>query len=108
MTFNEFQQECIENSAFKDNPNFDIRYWALALAGESGEVADEVKKMLRDDGWSRWVEIEDHRKELILNEMANVLFYLARMASNLNVNLEELPHRQIRLCIEKKNAQQKG
>ena len=101
MTFNEFQDECIKTSAFKDNPLFDLRYWALAIAGESGEVADEIKKSIRDENFI----LTPQRKELLLNEMANVLYYLSRMSTDLGVTLESLAERQIQLCLMKKNGQ---
>jgi len=104
VTLQEFQQSCLDNSAFKDSPLYDLRYWGLAIAGEAGEVADEIKKCIRDENFI----LTPQRKELILNEMANVLYYLSRISSNLGVELESLTERQIELCLKKKNEARKG
>lgn len=98
MTFDQFQQECLVLSAFKSNPNFDLKYWGLALAGEAGEVADEIKKCIRDENFI----LTEERRQLMLNEMANVLYYLSRMATELEVGLEALAIRQIELTTIKK------
>jgi NTP pyrophosphatase (non-canonical NTP hydrolase) len=58
-------------------------YPTLGLCGEAGEVADKVKKVLRDHGGHFSEEI---RADLAL-ELGDVLWYLARLASELNLDL---------------------
>lgn len=48
MTLNEFQQGALETANI--SPQNRIIYPALGLTGEAGEVADKIKKVLRDNG----------------------------------------------------------
>jgi NTP pyrophosphatase (non-canonical NTP hydrolase) len=58
-------------------------YPTLGLCGEAGEVAEKVKKALRDHGGQF---SEDSRADLAL-ELGDVLWYLARLASELDLDL---------------------
>ncbi len=46
ITLNEYQQAAVATAIFPTDSH--ISYLALALCGEAGEVADKVKKVLRD------------------------------------------------------------
>ena len=61
-------------------------YPTLGLCGEAGEVADKVKKVLRDHQGNFSEQI---RAELAL-ELGDVLWYVARLASELNLELEAI------------------
>ena len=58
----------------------------LGLAGEAGEAADKVKKILRDKGG---FASEDDRAELV-KELGDVLWYVANVARYLDVDLSEI------------------
>ena len=62
-----------------------IIYCALGL-GEAGECIGEIKKMWRDDGLS----VSPERREKILYEMGDVLWYLDALANELGSSLEEI------------------
>jgi NTP pyrophosphatase (non-canonical NTP hydrolase) len=61
-------------------------YPTLGLCGEAGEVADKVKKVLRDQG--------GHFDEAVLEglklELGDVLWYVAQLASELGFDLEAI------------------
>lgn len=61
-------------------------YPTLGLCGEAGEVADKVKKVIRDRAG---VFDEDVRQALAL-ELGDVLWYVAQLASELELNLEDV------------------
>ncbi len=77
-----------------------LAYPALGLAGEAGEVAEHAKKAIRDDGG----EIDEERRAAMAKELGDVLWYVAQLASELEldldhiaeVNLEKLLSRQRR------------
>ena len=58
----------------------------LGLTGESGEFADKVKKIMRD---KRGDFADEDRAEL-LKELGDVLWYIAEIASYLDVPMSEL------------------
>jgi NTP pyrophosphatase (non-canonical NTP hydrolase) len=66
-------------------------YPALGLAGEAGEVADHIKKYMRDDDWV----LSDARREKVLYELGDVLYYLARMAIEADLTLEQVAQSNI-------------
>lgn len=63
-----------------------INYPALGLAGESGEVANKVKKIYRDDGGT----LTDERREQIKKELGDVLWYVAAVATDIGVSLVDI------------------
>jgi NTP pyrophosphatase (non-canonical NTP hydrolase) len=65
-----------------------LAYPALGLAGEAGEVAEHAKKAIRDDGG----EVSEARREAMGKELGDVLWYVAQLASELGLELEEIAH----------------
>jgi NTP pyrophosphatase (non-canonical NTP hydrolase) len=63
-----------------------LAYPALGLAGEAGEVAEHAKKAIRDDGGA----VVDERRAAIAKELGDVLWYVAQLASELGLELEEI------------------
>ena len=61
-------------------------YPTLGLAGEAGEVAEKVKKMLRDDGGVMTGE----RLEALAGELGDVLWYVAQVATEAGLDLDEI------------------
>ena len=60
----------------------ELMYLALGLTGETGEVANKVKKLFRDG------ESQELRTELA-KELGDVMWYMARLSSVLKVDLTE-------------------
>ncbi len=63
-----------------------LAYPALGLAGEAGEVAEHAKKAIRDDGG----KITDERRAAIAKELGDVLWYVAQLASELGLELDQI------------------
>jgi NTP pyrophosphatase (non-canonical NTP hydrolase) len=79
--FNTYQRSATRTAIYP--PEHKILYPALGLAGEAGEVANKVKKVMRDG-----VENQpDNWKEQIASEIGDVLWYCAALATDLNVSL---------------------
>lgn len=64
-----------------------IVYPALGLAGESGEIAEKVKKWLRDD---KGESMSEERREAILMELGDPLWYIASLADDLGYTLQDV------------------
>lgn len=63
-----------------------IIYPTLGLTGESGEVADKVKKMIRDNNGT----LTDEQRKAIALELGDVMWYVAALADDLEFSLEEI------------------
>lgn len=70
----------------------------LGLVGESGEFADKVKKILRDDN----AKMSEEKRQLLIKELGDVLWYIALLAKHLDMPLEEIA----KLNIEKLKGRQ--
>ncbi len=85
MDLNSYQKESRKTALYPDLGNNPI-YPTLGLVGESGEVADKVKKILRDNGGV----FDDKSKESIKLELGDVLWYISQLTSELGFNLEDV------------------
>lgn len=84
MKINEYQQVAISTAIYPNDGK--ISYLALALCGESGEVADKVKKVLRDkDGCYS----EDDKRGIAL-ELGDCLWYIVNLASAIGYPLDDI------------------
>jgi NTP pyrophosphatase (non-canonical NTP hydrolase) len=63
-----------------------LAYPALGLAGEAGEVAEHAKKVIRDDAGT----ISEERRAAMAKELGDVLWYVAQLASELTLDLNEI------------------
>ena len=82
--FNEYQERIKPTEFWPKTmgPSYPI----IGLSSEVGEVANEIKKMYRDDCGN----LTPERKQKIIEEMGDVLWYLASLASSLHLELENI------------------
>ncbi len=85
MRLNHYQDEAFVTAVYPDIGD-NIVYPTLGLAGEAGEVANQVKKVLRDDNGV----ITAERFGELVSELGDVLWYLAMIAKELDVPLEDI------------------
>lgn len=78
MNFDEYQKEA-RKTAIYDTITDRVTYPALGLSGEAGEVANKVKKMLRDKN----LDVAG-----IAKEIGDVLWYCANLAEDLGFSLQ--------------------
>lgn len=68
-----------------------LLYAALGLCGESGEVAEKVKKLLRDGtGLGPDGNYTPEFREACVKEVGDVLWYVTALAHELGVSLSEV------------------
>src|SRR5918999_368519 len=97
MNFSEYQSQSRRTATYP-RAGADMTYPALGLCGEAGEVAEKVKKTLRDDGGV----LSDERREALSRELGDVLWYLSQLATEADLetiaeeNLDKLLSRQER------------
>jgi NTP pyrophosphatase (non-canonical NTP hydrolase) len=85
-TFEEYQRAVARTAIYPESGSGSVvalTYLGLCL-GEAGEIQGKLKKLLRDaDGW-----VSPQRREDLLYEAGDVLWYLARLSEELGASLE--------------------
>ena len=85
MQANQYQTGALQ-SAIYPNQGSNFLYPTLGLVGEAGEVAEKVKKIIRDgDG-----TLTDPDRDKIAKELSDVCWYVAVLAYELDYTLEEI------------------
>ena len=89
MTLNQYQEEALKTAIYPEDKK--IIYPTLGLTGEAGEVAEKVKKVIRDNNQ----EFTDEKKRQIALEISDVLWYCATLAHDIGYTLEEIAQMNI-------------
>tara|TARA_Y100001968_G_scaffold163891_1_gene149944 strand:+ start:647 stop:976 length:330 start_codon:yes stop_codon:yes gene_type:complete len=103
MELNQFQKESRMTALYPEVGKNAI-YPTLGLVGEAGEVADKVKKILRDKNGI----FDSESKYAIKLELGDVLWYVSQLSSELgfdlddvaNTNLQKLKSRMARGTLQ--------
>ena len=82
MTLDAYQQEARKTALYPEA--YRLIYPTLGLAGEAGELANKVKKVLRDQGG----EVTEEIRKALLAELGDVLWYVAQVATDPGASLE--------------------
>ena len=85
MHLNDYQLESRSTARYPDAGN-NLIYPTLGLTGEAGEVADKVKKLIRDHGGV----VDQQFTEDVALELGDVLWYVAQLATELGLSLEQV------------------
>jgi len=72
-----------------------LMYVALKLNGEAGEFAEHVGKAMRDDFFGQYnhdagggdIPLTKERKDLLIKEVGDILWYLSAICNELNIDL---------------------
>ena len=89
--FREYQKTAVSFAIYPATHK--VLYPTLGLCGETGEVAEKVKKQVRDGVFNR------HE---VAKELGDVLWYLANLSNDIGYNLDEIAN----INIEKLNSRQ--
>lgn len=84
MTFSEYQEAARSTAIYPRDRA--IVYPALGLTGEAGEVAEKVKKWIRDGNLDR---------EAIAKELGDVLWYIAALAGDLEISMDQIAQQNV-------------
>ena len=85
MNFDNYQIEA-RKTAIYPNKDKNFIYPTLGLVGEAGEVAEKIKKILRDKNGS----LDQKSKLAIKKELGDVLWYLSNLCNELNFSLNDV------------------
>lgn len=101
MDFNEYQKCAAATALYPDKGGLGgLSYCALGLTGEAGEFANKVKKLIRGDVSVPLAE----RDAKLVDELGDVLWYIAECAANLGVDLEVVAQRNLEKLAARKTA----
>ena len=83
MNFEQYQELASETAIYPNKGN-NPYYPTLGLCGEAGEVAEKIKKVMRDEDG----EFSIDKTAEITKEIGDVLWYLAALCEELDIDLE--------------------
>lgn len=89
MKVNDYQTAALTTAVYPEDKR--IIYPALGMCGEAGEVADKVKKVIRDNAQNFTAE----KKREIAKEIGDVLWYCAVLSHDLGFTLEDVAQMNI-------------
>lgn len=102
MNFNDYQEATAATALYPGAGTGDqmaLAYTALGLAGEAGEIANKIKKIIRDD--NGFVSVEKAKD--ISKELGDVMWYLSRLAEELESDLDSIAQANIDKLLDRKN-----
>lgn len=87
MNFDEYQKQARTTADYPGRGSISgAAYAALGLAGEAGETANKVKKIIRDDA----LILTDSRRMQLKKEIGDCLWYTAALADELGLSLADI------------------
>ena len=92
MKFDDYQDATEETAIYPDDQA--LEYLALGLNGEAGEVAEKIKKHIRDDKKFD----EDFAKEL-----GDVMWYLARLIDEFGADMSDVAEANLDKLLDRKD-----
>lgn len=104
MNLNEYQKLARRTAAPKDKEN-EFFHLVLGLCGESGEIAEKVKKIVRDQK----SDLTKLDRDDLVKELGDVLWYTAIIADYFDISFNEVGEKNIaKLADRLKRDQIKG
>tara|TARA_B100000683_G_scaffold10753_1_gene11780 strand:- start:1804 stop:2127 length:324 start_codon:yes stop_codon:yes gene_type:complete len=95
MDFNQYQEAARDTAIYPAEQG--LIYTVLGLTGEAGEVAEKVKKMLRDGH-----KLDDKYRGKIARELGDVLWYVANVAHEIGVSLDTVAKANVNKLKDRK------
>lgn len=90
MTLDDYQKLALRTAADRSKKN-ELFHLVLGLVGETGEIAEKMKKWVRDDNSDESkLDVDDLKKEL-----GDVLWYTAVLAHYFDLSLDDIAAKNI-------------
>jgi NTP pyrophosphatase (non-canonical NTP hydrolase) len=87
LTFTHYQRLAARTAMYPGRDDQALApYPALGLAGEAGEVCEQIKKVLRDDAG----QVTEARRKALSKELGDVLWYVAAVCSELGLDMGQV------------------
>jgi NTP pyrophosphatase (non-canonical NTP hydrolase) len=98
MNFEEYQEKS-RKTALYPNVGQNFIYPTIGLAGETGEVSEKIKKVIRDKNGI----IDEEDKNAIKKELGDVLWYVSQLAAELGLSLDDIAENNIKKLYSRLN-----
>lgn len=102
MNFSDYEEAAAKTAIYPQSNR--IIYPALGINGEAGEIAERVKKVIRDKG--EVFSIDD--KAALGKEIGDVLWYLTALAHDLGITLEQCAKVNVEKLRDRQERQKLG
>ncbi|MFP5273850.1 nucleoside triphosphate pyrophosphohydrolase family protein [Coleofasciculus sp.] len=95
MEFRKYQEQALKSDQIPSNSGNGIIVPLLGLVGEAGTILTEYKKYLRDG--------DAHKlfKESVSEELGDLLWYVANVASKFDLDLGEIAEGNLKKCLDR-------
>lgn len=90
MNVDDYQQAALRTARDKDAPD-EFMHLVLGLVGEAGEIAEKVKKLVRDKN----SDLAQLDRDDMAAELGDVLWYAAVLANFLDLSLDDVAQRNV-------------
>lgn len=90
MTFDDYQQAALRTAA-DTKQKFELFHLVLGLVGETGEIAEKMKKWIRDQN----AEESKIDKADLTKELGDVLWYAAVLAHYFDISFDDIASKNI-------------
>lgn len=103
MNFKEYQRRTGETAIYPSHdssfPTVEgLSYLTLKLNGESGEVAELIGKMIRDDNGI----LSTERRQKLSKELGDVLWYVSELAKQCHLQLDMIAEENLEKLADRK------
>ncbi len=98
MRLSEYQERSRATAVYPDAGD-NLLYPTLGLCGEAGEVAEKVKKMVRDDAGV----LSEERRAALSKELGDVLWYAAQLATEAGLDLGEIAEANLAKLLSRRD-----
>jgi len=92
MSLDEYQRAAKKTAIYPGNQGtMGLVYCVLGAAGEAGEMANKVKKVIRDDDFM----VTPGKSSAIADEVGDTLWYLSQVCEELGTTLGQVAQRNL-------------
>ena len=99
MTFDDYQKRALTTVLSTGDELKDRLHWVLGINGEAGEIAEKIKKIIRDKNG----DMSEEDKNELGKEIGDVLWYLAVFAEHLGLSFHAVADANLQKLADRKN-----
>jgi NTP pyrophosphatase (non-canonical NTP hydrolase) len=100
MDFKTYQERA-GTTAMYPSRGKSLCYPALGLAGEAGEVAEKVKKLVRGDG-DLYAQPDEALRQALAGELGDLLWYIAALCFELDLKMSDVAQANLEKLASRK------